>query len=288
MSLPRVGWIGAGLMGSGMARCLLDAGHPLSVVAHRNRAPVEPLIAAGAQEAQDAAALARDVDIVFTCLPNATVVQALAETIVPVLGEGQIWIDTSTSLPEVSAALAERLAGRNAIFADAPVTGGPEQAAGGALGSLVGCEDAHFAAVEAAVQPYSMIVRRFGAPGRGHAAKLLNNLVSQGTMILLADAYRAAEQLGVDRAALYDVMLAGAARSGTLEKSVAPALKGDYGGARFTIANAAKDLRYARDLLAGTGAVDPGVIAALVDRLEGQVDAGRGDAFVSTMLRRDA
>lgn len=284
MTLQSVGFVGAGLMGAGMAGCLLTTGHSLSVLVHRNRTPVNPLLAAGATEEKDPVALAQGVEVLVTCLPNADVVQTLADVIVPHLRAGQIWIDTTTSRPEVSEKLAARLAERGAIFADAPVTGGPKQAQEGALASLVGCTEHHFPAIKALVSCYSTTVRRFGDPGRGHAAKLLSNLVTQGTTILLADAFQCAEKTGVDKSAFYDVMMTDAARSGTLEKAVQPALQGKYDGAQFTIDNAAKDLRYGRDLIASLAPDRAAVATVLAQRLEALVAEGRGAKFVSTML----
>lgn len=287
MTLASVGFVGAGLMGSGMAGCLLKAGHTLRLLAHRNRAPIEPLLAQGAEEANDIAELVTQSDVLITCLPNADIVEALALDIEPHLRADQIWIDATTSRPATSEALAARVAKRSAIFADAPVTGGPQQAQDGELASLVGCEKTHFPAIESLVGVYSKTVRRFGDPGRGNAAKLLNNLVTQGTTVLLADAFQCADKLGVDAQALYDVMMTGAARSGTLQKAVGPALEGNFNGAQFTISNAAKDLRYARDLVSDTDAPRAHLAAILADRLAGLEEAGRGGDFVSTMLKPD-
>ncbi|MGZ2256627.1 NAD(P)-dependent oxidoreductase [Roseobacter sp. A03A-229] len=284
MSKPSIGFIGAGLMGAGMASRLLSAGHLLSLIAHRNRAPIAPLLARGAVEAPDALTLLKSSNVLFTCLPNAEVVAALAEDLVPHMRAGQIWIDTTTSRPGTSEDLARRLAERGAIFADAPVTGGPEQSQKGTLASLVGCAEAHYPAIEALCGTYSVTVRRFGEVGRGHAAKLLNNLVTQGTTVLLADAFQCADLIGVDAQALYDVMMAGAARSGTLQKAVGPTLKGNYNGAQFTIANAEKDLRYARDFIAQTAPARLPLATVLAERLDDLVAQGRGPDFVSTML----
>ena len=181
-------------------------------------------------------------------MPDADAVAALAERVVPALGPGRVWIDVTTSRPALIREIAAAVQDRGAAFADAPVTGGPPQAASGELASLVGCAEEDFPAVEVVVGAYSKLVLRFGEVGAGPTAKLLNNLVSQGTMALLAEAFGLARAHGVAWRPLYEAMSAGAARSGTLEKSVGPALEGDYDGARFTIANAAKDLRYAVEL----------------------------------------
>ncbi|ABV94177.1 3-hydroxyisobutyrate dehydrogenase related protein [Dinoroseobacter shibae DFL 12 = DSM 16493] len=284
MSLPAVGFIGVGMMGAGMAGCLLSAGHPVTLLAHRNRAPLTPLLDRGAREAPDAVTLLDGCDVLFTCLPDAEAVAGLADTLLPHTRPGQIWIDTTTSRPETSATLAHRLDAAGAVFSDAPVTGGPKQAQDGALTSLVGCAAAQFDTIASLVGTYSTAIRRFGDAGTGHAAKLLNNLVTQGTMVLLSDAFQAAGRLGVDPRALYEVMMTGAARSGTLQKAVPPALDGDYTGARFSISNAAKDLGYAEALLADALPGRADVAGALAARLGALAAQGRGAEFVTTLF----
>lgn len=277
-----VGFAGLGLMGEGMARRLMAAGHPTTVLGHRRRDVIEALVAEGATEARDAADLAGRCEVVLTCVPDADAVAALAERLVPALRPGALWIDVTTSRPSASRALAIRVRERGAAFADAPVTGGPPQAASGELASLVGCAEADLPAVEAVVGAYSKAVLRIGEVGAGHTAKLLNNLVSQGTMALLAEAYGLARDHGVAWRPLFEAMSAGAARSGTLEKSVGPALDGDFDGARFSIGNAAKDLAYVVEL-AGDGASCP-LARAARETLRAHAEASHADAFVSRLL----
>ncbi|WP_171052548.1 NAD(P)-dependent oxidoreductase [Ruegeria sediminis] len=283
----RVGFIGLGMMGAGMARRIMGAGYPLTVTANRSRTAIEPLLRDGAAEAATPAELAAACDVVLSCVPDGPAVEKLAEHIVPVLGPGKLWIDATTSDPAVTERVAARVAAAGAAFADAPVTGGPPQAERGELASLVGCAVEDFAAVEAVVGTYSKVVRRFGEVGAGHTAKLLNNFVSQGTMILLAEAFGAARRKGIDWTALYDVMAAGAARSGTLEKAVAPALKGDFDGSRFTIANAEKDLRYVVQLFSDEAMPGTEVAKILHAILAERVASGDAERFVSRLLDQD-
>lgn len=280
---PTVGFVGLGMMGSGMAGCLLAAGHPLIVPAGRAAEAVERLRDRGACVVDDLGALAREAQVIVTCLPDSLAVAEAAQRIVPQLAAGTLWIDATTSDPRTTRDLAARIAGTGASFVDAPVTGGPAEAEAGRLASLVGCGDEDWTRVEAIVGTYSVTVRRFGGVGTGHSAKLLNNLVTQGTTALLAEAYGAARQAGVDWQALFDVMSTGAARSGTLEKAVRPAVAGDFDGARFSIRNAAKDLSYAADLLAAMGRPSP-LAEAARDRMKRAVDAGHGARFVSRLL----
>lgn len=279
----RIGFIGLGMMGAGMAHRLLLTGRPLIVVANRDREGVEALTAAGAVEADDAGALAEAADVIVTCVPDSPAVAVVAEAILPRLRPGQLWIDVTTADPGATRALATRLAPTGAAFADAPVTGGPAQAEAGALASMVGCAPDDWDRVRATVGAYSTVVRRFGDVGAGHTAKLLNNLVTQGTMVLLAEAYGMARRAGVDWQALFEVMGAGAARSGTLEKAVGPALLGDFDGSRFTIRNAAKDLAYAAALFREQGRAAP-IVEAARERLAGLVEQGQGGRFVSRLL----
>lgn len=281
MDDPKVAFIGVGLMGEGMAARLLSRGCPVGVIAHRSREPIDRLVARGATEHDDLAAMVGASDVVVTCLPTADdlveVTRAAAASVAP----GLLWIDASTGHPDSTRTVAATLAEKGARFADAPVTGGPPQAERGELASLVGCEEADLEAVETVVGAYSTVIRHMGPIGSGHTAKLLNNFVTQGTMVLLGLAFRMARRQGVDWQALYDAMSAGAGRSGTLEKSVAPALGGDFDGSRFTIANAEKDLRYAADLFSGNR---DAVARALHGELRDYVDGGQGDLFVSRQL----
>lgn len=278
---PSIGVIGAGMMGGGMAACLLRAGHPVLVLPNRSRTVIDKLIADGAKEAGSAAELAASVEVILTCLPDGPAIEARAAEILPAMTPGMLWIDATTSDPAVTRRVAAQVEAQGAVFADAPVTGGPAQAEAGDLASMVGCSAAEFDRVSAVVSVYSRLVRRFGDVGTGHTAKLMNNLVTQGTMALLAEAYAGAHRLGVDWQALFDVMGIGAARSGTLEKAVGPALKGDFDGSRFTIRNAEKDLRYAVETLGA----EADLARAAHRVLARCVDEGRGDEFVSRMLQ---
>lgn len=78
------GFIGAGFMGHGMARCLLAAGHDVTVIAHRNRVPVDDLLGKGARETASPAALASSgARVIFMCLPNSDVVESVVAQMEP-------------------------------------------------------------------------------------------------------------------------------------------------------------------------------------------------------------
>jgi len=285
--INRIGFIGAGLMGFGMAKCLLKNGLEVNVLPHKNSEPIEKLKNLGARVAKDYRDLLLDTNGLISCLPNAEIVEKLAKELVTEFKPGMFWIDTTTSKPATSKKIAVLLQEKGVFFADAPVTGGPAQSIEGQLASLVGCDQDDFPKVEEIVGLFSKVVRHFGVVGSGNIAKLLNNLVSQGMVILLADAFLSAEIMGVNRQALYDVMEAGAVRSGTLEKMVKPYLSGNYDGSQFSITNALKDLRYVNELMNETLPGHVGLTDDLIKRLERQVNEGRGSSYVSNLLKQN-
>jgi 3-hydroxyisobutyrate dehydrogenase-like beta-hydroxyacid dehydrogenase len=242
--MSHLGFIGVGFMGHGMAANLLKHGHRVTVVANRNRAPVEDLVRRGAREAASIEDLAKGQDGVFICVTNTPAVEAVIERLLPVLTPGQTVIDTGTSRPDSTLAIAKRLAAAGVRFVDAPMGGGAQQAEAGELASLVGGSLEDFARVEPWVGCYSRITVHMGTVGAAMRAKLLNNLLALGQAALVLEAYAIARAEGLDWEKLYRVNMGGAARSGSLERIMVPALKGDFGGYIFSVENAEKDLSY--------------------------------------------
>jgi len=187
------GFIGAGIMGHGMAACLLAAGHELTVLAHRNRGSVEDLLARGARETASAAAMACcGARVIFMCLPNSDAVESVVAQLESALAPGTVLVDTTTALPQSTRALEARLAARSVAYVDAPITGGPALAERGELSALVGARDEAFASVRPLLECFSRTVLHMGGPGAGHTAKLLSNIVSNSAAALLAEAYTVA------------------------------------------------------------------------------------------------
>jgi 3-hydroxyisobutyrate dehydrogenase-like beta-hydroxyacid dehydrogenase len=280
----QIGFIGVGMMGRGMVLRLLKAGYKVKVLAHRNRAPVGEVVSAGATEAENAADLATGCSIIMTCVNTAETVEEMALSLLPHLEAGQIVIDATTSTPQTSRKLAARLAGRGVAFADAPMTGGPEQVLAGEAGALVGAEPETFRAIEGVIASYCSAIAHFGPPGSGHLAKLISNYLACGMVALIADSYGAADEAGIDWRKLYDVQLRGSTNSGALKKMVGPALGGDFDGYRFSIANAAKDMRYYCELADTLGRLTP-LASATMSMLRAAADLGHGAENVSRLLK---
>jgi len=136
----KIGFIGVGLMGQGMAANLLAKGYPVMVMAHRNRAPVDDLVAKGATEGESPSAIAAASDIVILCVTGAPQVETVAfgeNGLVEGAGEGLIVIDCSTSEPSTTERLVEALEAKGAVLADAPLARTPKEAEEGRLNAMV-------------------------------------------------------------------------------------------------------------------------------------------------------
>jgi 3-hydroxyisobutyrate dehydrogenase-like beta-hydroxyacid dehydrogenase len=279
----RVGFIGLGLMGSGMAGHLMEAGHELWLMAHRNRNFIDPLLARGAQEAKDLGDLARRSEVIILCLTTAKVVERTVEGLMPQLRSGQIIIDTGTSAPETTRRLARELQGFGVAYADAPMAGGPEQVAKKDVGALIGADKATYQAIAPLISCYASRLKHFGPPGSGHVAKLISNYLVTGMIGLVTEAFTAARRAQVDWRDLYEVMLNGSGNSGVLRKMMEAALAGDFDGYKFSIANAAKDIGYYAALAEELGRLTP-LTEAVEQIFAHAVATGHGGRNVSHLL----
>jgi 3-hydroxyisobutyrate dehydrogenase-like beta-hydroxyacid dehydrogenase len=174
----RIGFIGAGLMGHGMAKNIVEKGYRLTVLAHRNRTPIEDLLQHGATEAETPAGLARASGIVIMCMPSSVEVElcVFAENgIMAGAHEGLIVVDSTTAEPASSERVARALAAKNIGFAEAPLTRSPKNAEAGRLNTLVGADAATLAAIRPVLETFSDNIFHIGPVGSGHRLKLINN-----------------------------------------------------------------------------------------------------------------
>lgn len=243
-----IAFIGAGLMGYGIALNLCRHHHSVRVIAHRHRARIAQLVQKGAVEADSYEHLLAGAEAVISCVSTAEQFERVVAETEPFLKTVRIWIDCTTSRPEVAEATARRLSARGVGFLDAPVTRGPKDAEAGRLVSLVGGGDEAYAEAWPLISCYSESIIHLGPVGAGLRVKLINNFITMGQVALVVEAIRAADRFGIDRQVLYDILRRGAANSGTLKKMLEPALGGDFKGHAFSLGNGAKDVSYARDM----------------------------------------
>ena len=244
----RIGLVGAGLMGHGIAKNLVEKGFPLVVRAHRNRAPIDDLVRRGAREVASNADLARGADIVVLCVTGAPQVEEIVfgtDGILSAARAGLIVVDTSTCEPSMTTRTREALAKREVRFVDAPLARTPVEAEQGRLNTMVGADDATFAELKPVFAAYCENIIHAGPAGHGIVLKLINNFVAQAICTATAEALATAAKAGLSIRKLHEVISAGAVNSGLFQMIVGRMLEGgDLAGLKFTIVNATKDLRY--------------------------------------------
>ncbi len=215
----KVGYIGLGLMGKAIARNILKAGFPL-VVHNRSRAVVEELVAEGATPANSPKEVAAQVAVVFTNLPDTPDVEKV------VLGEngiiagahaGLIYVDNSTIKPAAARKIAEKLAEKNVLALDAPVSGGDIGAKNATLTIMVGGEVSALEKVMPVFMSMGKTVTHVGEAGAGQVAKAANQIMVAAQMVAMGELLVFAKKAGVDPQKVVEAIKAGAAQCWTLD-----------------------------------------------------------------------
>jgi len=256
---PSLGFIGIGAMGEPMVRSLLKAGFSVTIAAHRRREALERLVAEGAKEAADPAAVGAASEVVITCVPDAPQVEEALfgeHGIAKGLTKGGVAIDMSTISPVASKRFAERLAGMGIAFVDAPVSGGPARASTGTLTIMAGAEPAVFARVEA-------VLRAMGTPtllggiGMGETVKLVNQVIIASVMIANAEALVFAQRAGADLDAVRKVIATATGSNYLLDQWLPKTWLGGTFKGGFAMDLLRKDVAAALDAARATGYAMP-------------------------------
>jgi 3-hydroxyisobutyrate dehydrogenase-like beta-hydroxyacid dehydrogenase len=199
--MAKIGYVGLGVMGGGVARRLLEAGH--EVTGHnRTRSKAEPLIAAGMRFADTPRAAAEQSDVVFSMVTNTQALAAVTEGpdgILAGLGPGKVYVDMSTVSPAASRALAERVAERDAVMLDAPVSGSVITLEQGKLSVIVGGDEAAFERVLPILRDIGPTVTRVGGNGQAVLMKIATNLSLAVQMLAFSEGVLLAEKGGISR-----------------------------------------------------------------------------------------
>lgn len=240
----RIGFVGLGLMGQGMATNIVTKGWPLTIRGHRNRTPVDALTALGATEAPDLAALAAASDIVFLCLTGSPEVAEVVAGLTPGLAPGSVVVDCSTSDPVVTARLAADLVARGVHMADAPLSRTPREAWAGTLDCMVGADPDIFARIKPVIGAWAGKIVHIGGTGDGHRMKLLNNFVSLGYAAIYAEALALGAKVGITPQTFDSVIRGGRMDCGFYQTFMGHTIDGNREAHKFTLSNAYKDLRY--------------------------------------------
>lgn len=285
MAKQRIGYIGVGLMGHGAAKNILQNGHPLTIMGHRNRAPVDDLIALGAQEAKTPAAVARASDVVFLCLPSTVEVEHAIygeNGVLQGAARGLIVVDSTTADPRSTQRIGADLAKKGIQMADAPLGRTPKEAEAGKLSTFVGGEPDTVRAIRPIIECYADTIIDAGALGAGHTLKLINNFIAIGTSGVIAEALATATKLGVDLSKLYDVVSAGGGNSKMFQMMMPWVLDGDDSHLKGPLRIAGKDMRYYAKLAESAPAT--AFIAQAVNQTYQLANIlGHGDRFIPVL-----
>ena len=240
----RVGFIGLGIMGRGMARNILKAGLPLRVW-NRTASRMDELAAEGAGPASSPGDLAFHSDIIITCVSDTPDVEQV------LLGEGgvihgarpgSLVIDMSTISPRATQRIAAHLAERHIHMLDAPVSGGSEGAARGTLSIMVGGDVTQFERALPVFQAMGTTITHLGPIGAGQTTKLVNQILVVGHALAMSEALLFAQAGGVDLRKALEAVSGGAAGSWMLSNRGPQILVRDWRPG-FTIDLQQKDLR---------------------------------------------
>lgn len=215
----RVGYIGLGLMGKSMARNILNAGFPL-VVHNRSREAVEELQAEGARTATSPSEVAKQVDVVFTNLPDSPDVELVAlgtGGIIEGARQGLIFVDNSTIKPATARHIAERMGEKGVLCLDAPVSGGDIGAREGTLAIMVGGPEPVLETVRSILEAMGKTITHVGEAGAGQIAKAANQIMVAAQMVAMGELLIFARKAGADPQKVVQAIQGGAAQCWTLD-----------------------------------------------------------------------
>jgi len=282
----KVGFIGLGMMGHGMAKNLLAKGFEVGFVVHRNRANLQDLLDAGATEHASRAAVAVASDVVILCVTGSPQVEEIvygSEGLLTAAAKGLTVIDTSTAEPASTARIRADFAARGVAFIDAPLARTPKEAEEGRLNTMVGAEPTDFERVRPVLAAFCENIFHVGPPGHGHVLKLINNMLAMTTAAAIAEAAATAAKSGLSLQKLFEVVSAGGVNSGIFQMMLGRTLQGDLAGLKFAIGNAQKDLRYYTHLTESLPTTSFLAEAAHQSFVQA-ANLGLGDRFIASLL----
>lgn len=280
--MSEIGFLGLGIMGRGMVRNLLQAGHQVSAWNRTKRAL--PADLSGAKLCATIAEAVAGKTLVIVSLTGPDAQRAVLEGpegLFAVAASGAVIVDTTTTDPLLAADLAAEAAKRGLRYLDAPVFGSRNEAWEGRLDFICGGERATFDAVKPVLETMAATVHYLGASGKGAAAKLVGNLLVAAQMVSLGEALSIARKAGLEPDALMGYLDVTDFSSGLIRGVGRASLEGDF-EPNFYLRHMLKDARligaFARSL--GVAVPASGLAAELY---QGALNKGYGDLNASAL-----
>ncbi len=226
--MTKIGFLGLGMMGSGMASCLLKAGYDVTVW---NRSPdkADALVKAGAKLAASPKEAALGAEVVFSMVADDTASNQCwldEDGALSALDSGAFVVECSTISHGQSARLAEATTARGLRYIDCPVNGPPSGAAAGELILLVGADPADLESAKPWLAELSSSILHFGPVGTGTAYKLINNLLGAVHVAAVAEAANLARKLGLNVDTMVEAVKSGPVGSPHTNRNIRPMLEG--------------------------------------------------------------
>jgi 3-hydroxyisobutyrate dehydrogenase len=275
---PKVGCIGAGVLGGAIIRRLIQCGYAPAVW-NRDRSKLTTLLAAGAVEAGSPEQLARASTFVITCISDGAAVESVVfgdHGIAAGGAAGKILVDMSTCAAAHTQKMAARLVAETGMhWLDAPISGGAPAALEGRMAIMVGGDPNAF---ERARPLWDALARRatlMGPNGAGQSTKMINQVLVSTGLAVLAEACAFAERAGIDASKIPEALAGGRADSSQLQEMFPKMVRSDFsitGRAALML----KDLELIHDLARQVGAPMP-VTAGVTELFRKMVADGLGD-----------
>lgn len=247
----KIGFIGLGTMGVGMALNIRKAGYEL-IVHDLRKESAKPLLEVGATWAETVAELGKSADVVFTSLPGPKEMKSLgtgAGELIESLRAGSVWFDLTTNSPTVVQEVHQALLGKGVHLLDAPVSGGPTGARSGKLALYIGGDPALYDKHKPLLDAIGDRVMYVGPIGAGSTAKIVHNLISLVSRMAIAEGMSLGVKAGLDPIELWNAVRQGAiGRSRTLDLVADQYLRSSYDPPSFALRLAYKDFNLALDL----------------------------------------
>jgi 3-hydroxyisobutyrate dehydrogenase len=285
----RIGFIGLGIMGSGMAHNLVEKGHAV-VVWNRTGARMDALVEAGAAAGDSPADVARRCPIVMICVSDTPDVEAVLTSDAGVLegiSAGSLIVDHSTISPTATVRFAEEVAERGGAWVDAPVSGGSEGAVRGTLSIMAGGADEDIERARPYMEAFGTTITHVGPLGAGQRVKIVNQILVVVTQLAVSEALLFAAASGLDLETALDAVKGGAAGSWMLANRGPQMIERDWRPG-FTIDLQQKDLRLALQAADTVGVPIPGtaLVFQLYRALQNEGLGGEGNHALVRALER--
>ena len=287
----KIGFIGLGNMGSGMAANLARVGHVVKAF-DLSKDALTQAKAKGCVPCTSIRETVADADAVVTMLPNGKIVaQVYAEDVVGHAPRSATLIDCSTIDVETATKVARDAAKRGGYeMVDAPVSGGIAAATAASLTFMVGGTPSAFGHAEPILAAMGKAVIHAGKSGAGQAAKICNNMILGATMIATCEAFVMAQKLGLDPKTFYDISSKASGQSWSMTSYCpvpgvgpqSPADKGYQGG--FATNLMLKDLLLAMEAAGQVDAVVP-MGARAAELYQEFANLGQGNIDFSGIIR---